>query len=376
MPKRKSSSTLARETPLTDVPIPLPPTIGDNGQPPLKRRASQRKPPSTSQKVSTNPDKNANVLDAPSAFRASPDASTKDERMDLIEAGMDVEKQLKDKDKDDDSVPSLVTNGDSDSPLSEVSEGEEASPSGPHKPTAPRRKAPQKKTNGKGKKTGAAAEEKDEEEAEKSAPVANKAKAKEESKFLDPEADGEEEADDEEEIQAALSRPPPVNSEYLPLPWKGRLGYVRSVHKAPSSTANDLQACLNTYLRFSNPPVFSSRTCRIASILENRHPLRDPNEPPHATKNRPDREQPADVRRGQEFVEQLCLANVRDIVKMIRWNERYGIRFMRLSSEMFPFASHEEYGYKLAPFAAEALAEAGKVIAELGHRVTTHPGQV
>lgn len=42
---------------------------------------------------------------------------------------------------------------------------------------------------------------------------------------------------------------------------------------------------------------------------------------------------------------------------------------------MFPFASHEEYGYKLAPFAAETLAEAGKVIAELGHRVTTHPGQ-
>ena len=42
---------------------------------------------------------------------------------------------------------------------------------------------------------------------------------------------------------------------------------------------------------------------------------------------------------------------------------------------MFPFASHEEYGYKLAPFAAEALAAAGKVIGELGHRVTTHPGQ-
>lgn len=136
-----------------------------------------------------------------------------------------------------------------------------------------------------------------------------------------------------------------------------------------------IQACLNTYLRFSNPPVFSSRTCRIASILENRHPLRDPNEPPHATKNRPDREQPADIRRGQEFVEQLCLANVRDIPKMLRWNDRYGIKFMRLSSEMFPFASHAEYGYKLAPFASSALAEAGKVAAELGHRLTTHPGQ-
>ncbi|KAL8949414.1 MAG: hypothetical protein Q9222_004466, partial [Ikaeria aurantiellina] len=60
---------------------------------------------------------------------------------------------------------------------------------------------------------------------------------------------------------------------------------------------------------------------------------------------------------------------------MLRWNDRYGIKFMRLSSEMFPFASHEEYGYKLAPFASEALAEVGKVAAELGHRLTTHPGQ-
>lgn len=60
---------------------------------------------------------------------------------------------------------------------------------------------------------------------------------------------------------------------------------------------------------------------------------------------------------------------------MLRWNSKYGIRFMRLSSEMFPFASHHEYGYKLAPFASDVLAEAGKVAAELEHRLTTHPGQ-
>lgn len=174
----------------------------------------------------------------------------------------------------------------------------------------------------------------------------------------DPEADLDEEAE-EEEIVEALSRPPPVNSDYLPLPWKGRLGY----------------ACLNTYLRQSNPPVFSSRTCRIQSILEHRHPLQDPTQPEHPTKNRPDKDQPVDVALGKKYVEAICLANVRDITKMIRWNDRYGIKFFRLSSEMFPFASHPEYGYKLAPFAADALEEAGKVIAELGHRVTTHPGQ-
>ncbi|KAF2873164.1 UV-endonuclease UvdE-domain-containing protein [Massariosphaeria phaeospora] len=174
----------------------------------------------------------------------------------------------------------------------------------------------------------------------------------------DPEVDGEND-DDDGDVKEAVSRPPPVNSSYLPLPWKGRLGY----------------ACLNTYLRNANPPVFSSRTCRIASILEHRHPLKDPSEPEHATKNRPDKDQPADVTRGQRYVEKLGLANARDIVKMVRWNDKFGIKFMRLSSEMFPFASHEEYGYKLEPFAADTLAEAGKVIAELGHRVTTHPGQ-
>ncbi|KAL4972340.1 UV-endonuclease UvdE-domain-containing protein [Aspergillus desertorum] len=175
---------------------------------------------------------------------------------------------------------------------------------------------------------------------------------------IDPESD-EDVPVEAEELQEALSRPPPVNSSYLPLPWKGRLGY----------------ACLNTYLRYSNPPVFCSRTCRIASILENRHPLSDPSQPPHATKNRPDRSQPPDVARGQVYVEALGLANARDLQKLIRWNDRYGIKFMRLSSEMFPFASHKEYGYKLAPFASEALGEVGRLVAELGHRVSVHPGQ-
>lgn len=165
--------------------------------------------------------------------------------------------------------------------------------------------------------------------------------------------------DDPAEVTRALTRPPPINSSYLPLPWRGRLGY----------------ACLNTYLRNATPPVFCSRTTRIASIIEHRHPLRDPTQPEHPTKNRPDREQPADPALGQRFVENLCLANVRDMGKLLRWNDRYNIKFLRLSSEAFPFASHAEYGYKLAPFAASELAKVGKIVAELGHRVTTHPGQ-
>lgn len=136
-----------------------------------------------------------------------------------------------------------------------------------------------------------------------------------------------------------------------------------------------MQACLNTYLRTSNPPVFSSRTCRISSIIDHRYPLQHPNQPENPTKNRPDKNQPLNKEHGLRYVQGLGLANARDIIKMLRWNDKYGIKFMRLSSEMFPFASHEEHGYRLGPFAEETLAQAGKVAAELGHRLTTHPGQ-
>ena len=269
-------------------------------------------------KIDVNPDTNSEVLDGQEALRASPDAQGDEEkfREDRVTG-----KRTKKGDKANLATPPPAkTRESSDSSLSELSETGETLLS----------------------------------------PAKSKSNAvKASASFLDPEADAEDLDADPEELSAALSRPPPVNSSYLPLPWKGRLGY----------------ACLNTYLRNANPPVFSSRTCRIASILENRHPLKDPSQPAHATKNRPDKDQPADMKRGQVFVEGLGLANARDIPKMLRWNDRYGIKFLRLSSEMFPFASHDTYGYKLAPFASEALADAGRVAAELGHRLTTHPGQ-
>ncbi|KAK3498770.1 UV-endonuclease UvdE-domain-containing protein [Neurospora hispaniola] len=165
--------------------------------------------------------------------------------------------------------------------------------------------------------------------------------------------------DAQDAAERGAARPPAVNSSYLPLPWKGRLGY----------------ACLNTYLRNAKPPIFSSRTCRMASIVDHRHPLQFEDEPEHHLKNKPDKSKEPQDELGHKFLQELGLANARDIVKMLRWNEKYGIRFLRLSSEMFPFASHPVHGYKLAPFASEVLAEAGRVAAELGHRLTTHPGQ-
>ncbi|KAN0117646.1 UV-endonuclease UvdE [Hyaloscypha variabilis] len=346
-PKRKRSSTAAATAhengvvPMLHETPTLPPT--STIKPPAPKTQASRRG-----KIETNPDHNADIMDGKTALRASPDADEKGESLETGKVNRGPQTPATTK-----GANGNVKDEDSDSPLSDI------------EMPAPTPSKKQKKTP---TKSSIAAKKGSDEikafKAEQAAKKAAEAKIKKEDddewdQRLDPDGDDAGPAEDVDVMKKEAARPPPVNSGYLPLPWKGRLGY----------------ACLNTYLRFSNPPVFTSRTCRIASILEHRHPLADPSQPEHATKNRPDKSQPASIERGQRYVEELCLANVRDLPKMFRWNDKYGIKFMRLSSEMLPFASHAEYGYKLAPFASEALAEAGKVIAELGHRVSTHPGQ-
>lgn len=128
------------------------------------------------------------------------------------------------------------------------------------------------------------------------------------------------------------ARPPTIDSDYVPVPFKGRLGY----------------ACLNTILRSRKDPVFCSRTTRIATI--------------------------AKEDKGMPFVLELGRQNAADLSKMIEWNEKYGIRFFRLSSEMFPFSSHADYLYNLEHADAE-LRAAGALANKYDHRITCHPGQ-
>ena len=151
--------------------------------------------------------------------------------MNLEKAGMNVEMQVKEED--------------SDSPLSELEEVIE----------------PLENNKGKCKgDTVATAKKRGKEEMKKAVVVAkDKKEPTKESQFLDPEAEGDEEAD-EEEIQAALSRPPPVNSDYLPLPWKGRLGYVSSVY-----TAHYTRSLLNTF-RLVYVPIFAFRTLPCSAL--------------------------------------------------------------------------------------------------------------
>jgi len=93
---------------------------------------------------------------------------------------------------------------------------------------------------------------------------------------------------------------------------------------------------------------------------------------------------------GIEWVKDLGRKNVENLMTVIQWNEDnvsfllfhifslaqhlQNIRFFRLSSEMFPYASHGVYGYSL-DYCAPLLAKAGALANKYGHRLTTHPGQ-
>jgi UV DNA damage endonuclease len=76
-----------------------------------------------------------------------------------------------------------------------------------------------------------------------------------------------------------------------------------------------------------------------------------------------------------EHCSKLALENVKDLVKIIQWNERNGIKFFRISSNMFPWMSEYEItdlsDWKLI---SANLKLAGKLATEYGQRLEFHPG--
>ena len=79
--------------------------------------------------------------------------------------------------------------------------------------------------------------------------------------------------------------------------------------------------------------------------------------------------------RGLPYASELALANCQDLLKVLQWNEQHDIRFFRISSDIFPWASE----YKLSDLPdfdaiCGALQDAGDYIEDHGHRITSHPG--
>jgi UV DNA damage endonuclease len=106
---------------------------------------------------------------------------------------------------------------------------------GPETPKASPAKKPRKTPT---KSSRAAKEGSDEIKAfiaEQAAKKVAETKAKKEDdedewdKRRDPDGDDAGPVEDVDTMKKEAGRPPPVHSDYLPLPWKGRLGYVSAI---------------------------------------------------------------------------------------------------------------------------------------------------
>jgi UV DNA damage endonuclease len=78
---------------------------------------------------------------------------------------------------------------------------------------------------------------------------------------------------------------------------------------------------------------------------------------------------------GMQLASDISLANAKDLLTILKWNEQNGIRLFRIGSELFPRWNH--YRLEDLPGIDEIthhLRAAGDFARQHGHRLTTHPG--
>jgi UV DNA damage endonuclease len=81
--------------------------------------------------------------------------------------------------------------------------------------------------------------------------------------------------------------------------------------------------------------------------------------------------------KGVDYASELVLQNVSDLYQIIEWNEQNNIKFFRLSSDMFPWASEYYQDWGKFPNIEEItniLRDCGNLANKYGHRITSHPG--
>ena len=106
-------------------------------------------------------------------------------------------------------------------------------------------------------------------------------------------------------------------------------------------------ACINMELSAMKPKVSTNRTMRRKTFDE----------------------------KGLDYVSEIALQNVKDLLTILKWNSKNDIHFFRMSSEIFPWAS--EYALEeLKDFdeIEEVLFECGLFAEENDIRLTCHPG--
>ena len=78
--------------------------------------------------------------------------------------------------------------------------------------------------------------------------------------------------------------------------------------------------------------------------------------------------------KGLPHISKLCLANVKDLLKIVRWNEENGFKFYRISSNLFPWMT--EYKLEDLPDWEEiqsVLLQIGKEATSFSQRLEFHP---
>ena len=108
-------------------------------------------------------------------------------------------------------------------------------------------------------------------------------------------------------------------------------------------------ACINMGLREQD--VFTNRTLRKATL----------------------------EKEGYDYLSDMIVSNLQDLLTILKHNEANGIKFFRISSEIFPFYSHPALGYELEDLPKSEtilslLKQIGDYATENNHRLTSHPG--
>jgi UV DNA damage endonuclease len=109
--------------------------------------------------------------------------------------------------------------------------------------------------------------------------------------------------------------------------------------------------CLNTELRGQKVSIFASRTMTQKKLLE------------------------IGEEKGVKEIKKRVYLNLIDLIKMIHWNEKNGIKVFRLSSEIFPHKTNtkiNDYGFD---FCKKILKRIGLLAKKYNQRLTFHPGQ-
>ena len=79
--------------------------------------------------------------------------------------------------------------------------------------------------------------------------------------------------------------------------------------------------------------------------------------------------------KGVDYASELALQNCKDLYSILQWNEEHDIKFFRLSSQFFPWAS--EYDIESLKDYEKIMywcKKSGDYARKNGHRLTSHPG--